>query len=261
MDKSQVENMVAGFVNWWKDSIGISQEGEAVRIVCPMLDRHNDHMSIYIAEDDGGMILSDIGATIDDLTISGYDVSSSEKRMAKLEQVLSCYGLEHEGNEIYKKADRSTLFQAMNFMMQGMAAVDDLHYLAKENVRNLFVEDLQEWITENDITNVANISIQGKSGFVSHFDFVIPKTKKAPERLLKAVSSPTKSSISNALFGFGDIKDARPDANCYIVANLVNSDGTINDQDESLKTACMNYGAYMIPWVGNADEYKEMLCA
>ena len=87
MNIASAEKIIDGYVDWWRKSFSVYQEGEAVRIVCPMLDRHNDHMSIYLVEDKlaGGFILSDLGAVINDLSMSGCDIIASESRRQKLE--------------------------------------------------------------------------------------------------------------------------------------------------------------------------------
>jgi len=40
-------------------------------------------------------------------------------------------------------------------------------------------------------------------------DFVIPASKKQPERLIKAINNPTKDRAQNILFSWSDIRDFR----------------------------------------------------
>lgn len=227
-----------------------------------MLDRNNDHMSIYIADDErtGGYILSDIGATLMDLSASGCDVLSSDTRKRKLEQTVCGFGVKLEGSELYVMASDSDLFTRMNMLMQSMASVDDLFYTARENARSFFLDDVTKWLDDNHIRYVPNIKVSGRSGFETKFDFVIPKSGDvAPERYIKTVGNPSESSVKNALFGWNDISQARGNAVSYVFLNSLSSKQ--RELDPSLLQACTAYDVRPVVWDGSADEVLEELAA
>ncbi|MFD0702753.1 hypothetical protein DMP06_07515 [Slackia equolifaciens] len=66
MDVAIANKILDGYVKWWRDAVEVHQEGNAVRVICPMLDRHNDHFSIYMnnCPESDEFVLSDLGATI-----------------------------------------------------------------------------------------------------------------------------------------------------------------------------------------------------
>jgi len=262
MDVLQANNIMDNYVGWWRKQVSIYQEGDAVRIICPMLDRHNDHMSIYLAEDAGVFTLTDMGAILGDLALCGCDVFSSAIRSKKLSEVLAGYGLMQDDGEIYRKASKGELFQSINMLMQGMASVDDLFYTAKENARSFFMDDVKTWFDAKEIRYTDNVVYQGKSGFASRFDFCIPKTAgKAPERLIKTVGSPSEASVKNALFGWGDIRESRPNSMGYLFMNMVGDDGDIRTPDQTLVNACLAYDVKPVSWTGTADSVLEELAA
>ena len=262
MDVTKANSIIDGYVGWWREQVSIYQEGDAVRIICPMLDRHNDHMSIYLAEEAGVYTLTDMGATLGDLSFCGCDVFSSEPRTKKLNEVLAGFGLMQEDGEIYRKASEAELFQSVNMLMQGMASVDDLFYTAKDNARSFFMDDVKTWFDAKGIRYTDNVVFQGKSGFTSRFDFCIPKTGNvAPERLVKAVGTPSESSVKNALFGWGDIRESRPNSTGYLFMNVISETGDTHALDPVLENACLAYGVKPVPWSGAADSVLAELAA
>ncbi len=246
MKLEKARSIIDGYARWWSDSVDIYQEGDAVRLVCPMLDRNNDHMSIYLADDPntGGYILSDLGAVLGDLSASGCDVLDSESRIKKLEQTLGGFGILRQGAELYATAGEDDLFQRMNMLMQGMASVDDLFFTARDSVRQFFIEDVADWLDDRGIRYTQDVKFSGRSGFDVKFDFVIPKTRgKQPERWIKTIGNPSRNSVANALFGWDDVSVIRGDSKSYLFLN-----GTNGDVDQSLTRACVNYGVRPAVW-------------
>lgn len=257
MNVDEANIIINGYANWWKSSVNVVQEENVVRLICPMMDRHNDHMSLYIADDSGnsnGLILSDLGNTLSDLLFSGCDVFSSEARNKKLDQTLLGYGIQRSGNELFVKTSRDNLFQMMNMLMQAMATIDDLFFTVRDNVRSMFLEDIANWFDKNNIRYTKNAKFSGISGFETRFDFVIPKTNNiAPERLIKGVGSPSENSVKNALFGWNDISKIRGDSKSYLFLNAGESGS--NKISPSLVKACEAYNVQPVSWMdGSAEE-------
>lgn len=250
MDAAAAGLILDRYAEWWRSGFDVVQEGEGVRIITPMLDRHNDHMSLYLAEGEGGLVLTDIGATIGDLTAGGCDVLGSPKRSERLDAVLRGYGLSREGGEVYVRTGRDRLFESMNMLMQGLATVDDLFFTVRSSVRSFYLEDVRDWLDGLSIRYVENVNLVGKSGFSARFDFVIPKSKAAPERYVKTVSSPSEQSVKNFLFGWSDIMEARGNGRSYLFLNAENSvSGSV---EPSLLEACRSYG--VVPAVLGRDD-------
>lgn len=88
-DARRVNEMLDDYARWFRDSFDVFEEDGCVRIVLPMLDRHNDHMSIYLADGDGPgkIVMSDLGHTVDGLYASGCDVNA-EGRRGKFESIV-----------------------------------------------------------------------------------------------------------------------------------------------------------------------------
>src|SRR5690606_18607791 len=94
-------------------------------------------------------------------------------------------------------------------LVQAMLAVGDLYVVSRQSVSSFFLEDVAKFLEERDVRFSRNVQFTGKSGFVHSFDFLIPKSKKAPERLVRAISRADRQNIMPVLFAWQDSKAVR----------------------------------------------------
>lgn len=247
------------YASWIRANMRAVQEDGAVRVIGPMLDRDNDNMSILMAESgDGGYVLSDLGEVVSGLELSGCDVTKGG-RHERLLGVLGGYGVRMEGDELYVRCSRSELVQKMNMLFQAMASVNDLFFTSQESVRSLFAEDVREWMLDRGIRATEGPAFPGKSGLMFRFDYAIPPSRTAPERLIKTVNTPSEPNVRNAIFGWQDVEDRRRESTGYVILNsFAMKDGTV---PESALVACRSYGVTPIRWGQDEDEFVEQLVA
>jgi hypothetical protein len=90
-------------------------------------------------------------------------------------------------------------------LIQAMMTVNDMFMTSRDHVQSIFLEEVDQFLFENDIRVTENISFTGKSGFPQTFHFVIPRSRQHPERLLHALNilndseKPIRTGIINAL--------------------------------------------------------------
>ncbi|WP_416799481.1 DUF1829 domain-containing protein [Ciceribacter azotifigens] len=224
----EVSALIDNYRKWLKDKTDIKLVGDAAEITTPFLDRHNDCIQIYARKENDGYVLSDGGYIIDDLAMSGCALDT-QKRQELLKITLAGFGITNERGELKVRATAENFALRKHNLIQAMLAVNDLFYLAKPFVASIFLEDVAAWLEENDIRYVPNIKFTGKSGFDHMFDFAIPKTRTAPERLLRAINNPTKDAAQSLAFSWLDTKDVRPqDSKAFAV---------LNDRDRAVSSA------------------------
>lgn len=199
------------YVNWLYNNISQYQISENVyRITLPFLDRNNDCTEIFIKVDGDTYTLTDDGETIGELELSNFDIFSSQKRTDIFNRILCAHGVKKSpNNELYIQCFANELPQKKHMLSQCMIKVSDLFYTAKNTVQTLFIEDVQEYLEENDIRYSQDISFLGISGLNTSYDFVIPKSKKAPERIIKVVNNIDQTQANSILFLWGDTSKAR----------------------------------------------------
>lgn len=240
LDEAQV--LVNKYSTWLKDKTALREVKDHVEITTPFLDRHNDSIQIYVRKQSGGYILTDDGNTISDLETSGCEINT-DKRKAILLQTINGFGVKNLNDELIVKTDEYHFPQMKHNLIQAILSVNDIFYTASTVVMSLFLEDVQAWLDEHEIRYTAKINFSGKSGFQHSYDFVIPKSHKAPERIIKAFNNPDKLQIQNLIFSWQDTQLFRPQ-NSVLYA-ILNDSNSINS---TVLDALANYEVDPILW-------------
>lgn len=76
-----------------------------------------------------------------------------------------------------------------HMLAQCMIKVSDIYYLSKPNVQSVFLDDVQVFLSQNDVRYSDNIFFAGKSKLMTHYDYVIGRSKQSSERLIKEVNN------------------------------------------------------------------------
>lgn len=239
----EVRTLLNEYLTWLKDKTSLRQLDDWVEITTPYLDRHNDYLQIYAKKENGGYLLTDDGYIIEDLEQSGCSLDG-ERRQSLLKITLNGFGVQlHEGRlEIRTSVDNFA--SRKHSLLQAMLAVNDLFYLARPVVASLFVEDVTAWLDLNDIRYTPRVKFTGKSGYDYMFDFVIPKSRQQPERIVQAINRPNKDAAQALAFAWHDTRDARSiDSKAYAF---------LNDADQSVPQSVLEalsrYDVAAVPW-------------
>lgn len=251
----EVQKLLDQYVAWLKDKTALRQIQDYVEITTPYLDRHNDHLQIYAKRENGGYLLSDDGYVVGDLRLSGCELES-RKRKDLLRLTLNGFGVQLDGDALSVHASRDNFALRKHNLVQAMLAVNDLFYLAVPMVASLFLEDVASWLSLHDIRFTPKVKFTGKSGYDHLFDFVIPASKKEPERILQAINRPNRDTAQSIAFGWIDTKDVRP-ANSRAYAFLNDSDVT---PSAAVVDALKSYDVHPVLW-SSREDVREQLAA
>jgi len=226
-----------------------------VEITTPYIDRHNDYIQIYLRQQGEEYVLTDDGYTISDLTQSGCTLDTPRRR-ALLHSTLNGFGVQLVNDAIEVKATEETFALRKHNLLQAILAVNDLFYVARTNVESFFFEDVALWMDEIGVRYTPNVGFVGHSRFNHQFDFVIPKSRQQPERILKVINNPNKDNAQNTAFAWLDTKDVRPaDSIAFAV---------LNDREHKVSNpvveALRNYNITPISW-SQRNDFSEKLAA
>ena len=236
-------DFVTSYLAWLKSQFSCRETSAYTEITTPFLDRHNDQIQIYAVPTLDGWSLTDAGETRSDLEMCGVRFES-DKRKALL----------HDG-ELTVSADTQSQPQQMNNLIQAVLAVNDLFCLAQPTVYPFFTEDISKWLDEKAIRFSPQVSFSGKSTFSHHYDFLIPKSKQSPERLLKVMNTPSRDYAKQVAFSWIDTRETRPTASeCFVLLN--DAEGIPSGVLTSLK----QYDIVPVPW-GEREQFSERLAA
>jgi len=249
----EIRNLIDNYLIWLKDKTILRQVKDWVEITTPYLDRHNDYLQIYAKRQNGGYILTDDGYILEDLEQSGCKLESA-KRQALLKITLNGFGVQANEGRLEIHASRDNFALRKHNLIQAMLAVNDLFYLAVPMVASLFYEDVVVWLDLHEIRYTPKVKFTGKSGYDHLFDFVIPKSRTHPERILHTINRPNRDTAQVLAFSWIDTKEVRPtDSKAYAF---------LNDSDQMISTsvvdALRNYDVNPILWSRREEVRKEL---
>ena len=254
MSVAEIEKLMNDYRAWLKDKTTLREvDGDWIEITTPYLDRHNDALQIYTRRENGGFLLSDDSYTIQDLEASGCNLNT-EKRQDLLRMTVAGFGVKLHSEALEIRATAETFALRKHNLIQAMLAVNDLFYLAKPVVESLFYEDVIAWLDVNDIRYTPKVKFTGISGFDHLFDFVMPKSRKQPERILQAINRPTRDNAEAFIYAWNDTRDVRPpESKAYAV---------LNDAEQTISggviDAFKNYQIEPVPWSHRAEVVTEL---
>ena len=250
----EIEKLLSDYRAWLKDKTTLRElNGSWVEITTPYLDRHNDALQIYVRAENGGYILTDDSYTVHDLEASGCNLHT-EKRQDLLKMTLNGFGVKMRDEALEVRATADNFPLRKHSLVQAMLAVNDLFYLAKPVVESLFFEDVVAWLDANEIRYTPKAKFTGISGYDQLFHFVIPKSRKQPERILQAITRPTRETALSFINAWGDTQKVRsPESRAYAVLNDVEQ--TISG---GVLDAFRNYRIKPVLWSARAEVVTEI---
>lgn len=248
-----IEHLLNDYHVWLKDKTHLRQIDEAVEITTPYLDRHNDYVQVYAKPNGSGFILTDDGYTMDDLEQTGCNLDSP-KRKNLLRITLNGFGVEVEGRALQVRASGDNFALKKHNLVQAILSVNDMFYLATPVVASMFYEDVAAWLDLNEIRYTPKAKFTGQSGFDHLFDFVIPKSRQMPERILRAINRPNRDSAQSLVFAWNDTREVRsPDSRAYAILN-----DSENTAPASVSSALHSYDLHAVPWSKRDDVQQEL---
>ena len=213
----------------------------------------NDYVQIYAKEANGGFVLTDDGYTIDDLAQSGCNLKS-RKRQDLLKMTLNGFGVQQEGNALQVHASSDNFALRKHNLVQSMLAVNDMFYLAMPMVSSLFYEDVVAWLDVYDIRYTPQIKFTGKTGYDHLFDFVIPKSRQQPERIIQTINRPNRNTAQAVVLSWVDTREVRtPESRAYAL---------LNDSEQTVPLASLDalrsYDVRPVMWSQREDVREEL---
>ncbi len=254
MKVAEIEQLLHSYRAWLRDKTTLRQvNGEWVEITTPYLDRHNDALQIYVRAESGGYALTDDRYTVHDLEASGCSLHKG-KRLDLLKMTLNGFGVKFEDDALAVHATAENFPLKKHSLIQAMLAVNDLFYLAKPVVESLFFEDVVAWLEKHEIRYTPGVKFTGISGYDHLFNFVIPKSRQQPERIVQAINRPTRETALSFINAWTDTRQTRtPESKSYAMLNDTEQPISGNVID-----AFRNYQIRPVPWADRAQVVPEL---
>lgn len=249
-----IQRLLDTYHAWLKDKTALRQVDDWVEITTPYLDRHNDYVQIYAKRSNGGYVLTDDGYTIQDLEQSGCRLES-QKRQELLRMTLNGFGVRLDDKALQVHASPENFALRKHNLLQAILAVNDMFYLAQPTVASLFYEDVVAWLDLHEIRYTPKVKFTGKTGYDHLFDFVIPKSRRQPERIVQTINRPSRDTAQSVVLAWIDTKEVRPpDSRAYALLN--DGEQTV---PQGVMDALRNYEVTPVPWSRRDDVREELV--
>ena len=252
MEQKSVD-FIDSYLQWIKSNFSQKRFGDYEEITTPFVDSHNDHIQFYISRTPNGFILTDDGYTLNDLEMCGCDIRS-KKRKEFVYQIAESLGVSIEEGAITVGATEYDIACKQHMIIQAILKISDMFLTTSSRVKGIFFEEVDSFFADNDIRNTPSVMLMGQSGLSHRFDFVIPASKKMPERIVTTLNTPTKQNVQAAIFAWNDVVKTRSANNKgYIILNDVK-----RATNPEIVMAIKNYELVPLSWKQRKEYVNEL---
>ena len=249
MNENLANQLKHEYFSWLQQKLVFSELSNAVEITTPFLNSNQDYVQIYATKDGNNLELTDDGSTINELYLVGFDFSSP-KRKEIVNNIIRSYGVTlTDSGELLIRTTVEQFPQKKHALLQAILKVNDMLFLNRKNVSDVFQDDVRKYLRENDVPYNYNMGLVGKSGYQLMIDFAIPATRNHGEKFLQSYNVLDKNKVKLLLFAWDDVKGSREsDSSLYVIVN--DTEKAIKDEDV---TALQQYDVKVIPWKKRID--------
>ena len=223
----EITELEQDYIRWLKDNSAIHDvDGRTVEIVTPFLDGDNDKIPLYVTRQGTQYRLTDGGETFQRLSMAGCNVQGG--RVGNfIQRTATAFGLQLEdGVELTTLSTSHDFAQRKHSLVQAILEIGDMVNFSQPSFPNIFLDQVNEWLTSSQVRFLPDVNFQGKSTFVQHFHFAIPRSPNAPERIVQAVNNMTKEIAEGLMFKWSDVMAQRGDARLIALHNSTGKDFT-----------------------------------
>lgn len=242
----KTENLLNTYYDWVKENYSVKKLEKIDEIITPFVDPINDNISIYLDRLENSKIqLSDDGYTLNNLEMIGINLTNSRKQI--LNEVLDQFSIKLSADNTLFVVGFEKEFPIMKYRMtSAILKINDLLYTKKDNVKNIFMDDVINYFQDNDFGGIST-SITGQSGIKYNFKYAIPNKGENPLRLVNIQNNISPDQVMINAFQFGDIKNNSVATNLKIKYIIVFNDAEKTLSKKSRKIA-ETYDLNLIPW-------------
>jgi hypothetical protein len=251
-----MRDFVTEYYLWLKNKTFSKKIGDVTRISLPFLNYDNDYTEIYICPtSDKTFTITDGGETLNLLELSG--LSFTQKRKELLNMITASLGVNIKSdNSLSVDAGTDDVIIKKHLLVQCIMKISDLFYLKNSTVQSIFLDDIVTFFDNNNIRYVSNATLIGKSKLPCQFDFIIPKSSAAPERMIKAMNKLDNNNAKLLIFNWEDTQQVRAaDSRLYAFINNIDKEAKVNTL-----SSLAEYNIQAVEWT-NRNKYSNELAS
>ncbi|GEO64646.1 DUF1828 domain-containing protein [Companilactobacillus nantensis] len=236
------------YLKWMKTKYSITSFDNGDEIITPFTNILGNRIAIYVLPiDDNKIQLSDDGNTVNDLILLGIDIKSNV-RFRILKDIIKSFNVQLTENNVLKIDGKKGDFPIMKqSLIQAILRIDDLLMTRKNNVKNLFFDDVMNYFDDMEFKGLPNYPVNGGSGHTYKISYAIGKSKSKPLQLIQILNNADFQRISAEIVTFEDIAGNVDYENHNMNYSVIFNDIDNNISDKS-KNIAHTRGLEIIPW-------------
>jgi hypothetical protein len=200
--------LLDNYYKWLQSQTFVSQDKRTnwISISTPFIGLFNDNIEFFVKKKDNEIIFSDDGETLYNLGLIGVNFKKGERKNI-FERILLNYGINIKNDELFIKTSVEKFPQKKHNFLSAMMELHDTHVLSNHKVKQIFKEDVRNFLDKEDIIYTPDFISKGETGLEFIFDFQIAHRKQ--EIVLKSFNGMNKQNLPSFLFAWKDIKAIR----------------------------------------------------
>ncbi|MCV5951954.1 DUF1828 domain-containing protein [Lactococcus petauri] len=210
-------------------------EKNIVRIDSPFYDTNFDYIVMYAEfHNNGSITVTDDGWTIDALESQGLSLSGNAKTRKKiLHDIVDSLGVECKDGELCITTDIENFPIVKQRLLQAIMKINDMIVLKDDKVKNMFFEDVEEFLKQNNILFEKNPSFAGKGGITVQFDFSVPTNDRG--KLMRVIGNGNDLNKAKLLtMDTRILQSTRPNTDYIAIIDNVNNKFTEEKKVEAI---------------------------
>lgn len=209
MNAKDLEN---SYYKWLKQNLNFNDDSDGyISINTPFVDINFDNITLYAkpVQNKKTFILSDLGDTMFNLSMSGIAFKKNTKREEILNNILNNFGIKYDNNIFSIETDIDNFASAKTSLVQAIINAYDLTYLSRNNVVESFSEMFSDFLLQKKLTFSKDISIPINGNSVNaNFNFLILRSSNSTEKFIKTINNNNNVNEVAKLFNY-DVQRAQ----------------------------------------------------
>lgn len=219
------------YLNWVKENFYKDLNSDWIEIKTPFTDLTGSYIYLYAKKNNDKIIITDYGNTMNEFELNKIELKGQRKNY--FDNILLTQGCKFgtQLKDIYIEFSDVLKFPIYKHqLIQAIININDLYLISKNNVKNMFINDIIEYLDNKNISySDRGYSISGVSGLPNKFDLNIGKIKKRnlPQVHTKVINKLDTNTVKLLLFTKGDVilnNDER-------IATIINSKNKVNKEN------------------------------
>lgn len=241
------QQLLSNYFDWMSEKYVVNSFETGDEIITPFQNSIGDNIAIYIIDHgDGRITLTDDGTTLNDLTLMGINVSLNSRKQI-IDYVAKSVGVVLLGNELSVSGSSSEFPAMKQSLLQAILHIDDLTYTKKGTTKNIFFEEVRQYLNDKKFGGLPDYHVDGASGIDYTIAYAIGRSDTKPARFIQILNNANFQNIAQESIAVDDIRKTGNYSDNDLSYNVLINDQVNSLNDKSIKLA-QEYRVNLIGW-------------